>query len=69
MSWTNDGSEITRRAMNLGKGLTVGQVEDLRQEAACVGDEAMVAICDGALALDEASLVRVRFAITWRYDH
>ncbi len=44
------------RTTHLGHGLTVGQVEDLREEAGRAGDERMVQICQDALEHDRTVL-------------
>lgn len=44
------------RETNLGMGLTVGHVEDLRTAAGQAGDLRMVAICDDALDHDRSAL-------------
>ncbi len=44
------------RMTHLGLGLYQGQIEDLRQEAATAGNEAMIRICDDALECDRTAL-------------
>ena len=51
------------RTTHIGHGLTIGDVQDLQQEAATAGDMAMVAVCDDALECDLASLLQCREAI------
>ena len=47
------------RSTHLGQGLTVGQVQDLMQEAGKAGDDKMVETCLDALECDQASLKKI----------
>jgi hypothetical protein len=50
---------LMSRDTNLGEGLTVGQVSDLRDEAGQAGDMAIVATCDDALEHDVTALRKI----------